>query len=168
MLLSNILQMVPALTLFGLAIPLARTDIRERRLPNKFTLSLLMISATSLLLASFLIGKFERFFLVIAIALMILVFGYGLSWLNLMGYGDIKLISGMSMSLTWFEPLLLMAAMTIAFGLAAIAGTIAVIRKRMTLRGSLALGPYLLVGFGLSSLVPLSQLVPRVIEAASS
>jgi len=63
---------------------------------------------------------------------------------------------------------LLMAAMTIAFGLAAIAGTIAVIRKRMRLRGSLALGPYLLVGFGLSSLAPLLHLVPRVIEVASS
>ena len=166
MLLSLILQLVPVATLYAFAIPLAMTDLREHRLPNKFTFGLLIISAMSLLFAALLIGKLDRYFLALAVSLLILLLGYGLSSIALIGYGDIKLIAGMSLILFWFEPVLLPFALFVAFGLASLSCAIGLVFKRIDFRSSIALGPYLLLGFGFVSLFPAMELVLGATEAA--
>ena len=159
---TTTLQLIPVATLFGFAIPLAKIDIREHRLPNIYTISLLLVSSISLLAAAAFMAELKRYLLAAFIATAILFLGYWMSYLKLIGYGDIKLLAGMSMILSWFDPMLTLVATAIAFGLASLVGTVGLVRRRLTLKGSIALGPYLLFGFGSVALMPTIELLFEV------
>jgi leader peptidase (prepilin peptidase)/N-methyltransferase len=136
--------------LLAVAWPLARTDIREHRLPNKYTLPAIAIALIAELLAAAISNQWFNF--VIALICGVVAFAVALlaNRFATLGMGDVKLITAMSLCLGWFSPIAPLLAITIAF---VVAGTIvlAKLAMRKTRMGqSIALGPYLLVGFTIS------------------
>ena len=124
-------------------IPLMVIDFRERRLPNKITIPGFLISLLGLVLTL----EWSR--VLTAIAVSALLFGAGtlLSLRGWIGMGDVKLVAGLSLLLAWFDPSLLWQATLWSFGLATVVVLVGFLFKKMTTRSTIALGPYLLIGF---------------------
>jgi leader peptidase (prepilin peptidase)/N-methyltransferase len=129
------------------AWPLAKTDIKQRRLPNKYVLPAFPITWLGQLLAGFLGAGFENMFW--ALVAGVVTFGASLliNRLGLLGMGDVKLMSAMALALGWYSPLLPIVSLGLSFLIAGLAALGLMVLKRITLGGSMPLGPYLLVGF---------------------
>ena len=168
MLFLSILELSTILVVFALALPLAITDIREHRLPNKYTIPALSYSTVALSLAGVVSQDLKRLAIAVGVMVITLGFGYLLSSLDLLGFGDSKFLANSNLILCWFNPVLAIMALTLGFGLAAIASLIMLARKRIGFKDPVALGPYLILGFCLTALVPLSDGVSRVTEVAGS
>jgi leader peptidase (prepilin peptidase)/N-methyltransferase len=157
--------LLPIAYLLAVAWPLARTDLREHRLPNALTLPGLWLALAAQTLASATLGFGE-----IArgaspwpgfanqagaLAAAALVFGSGLAahvWLRL-GMGDVKLLTVMSLSLGWFSPWSPLLALFVGFAVAVVVVVAGLLAGRTKLNAAVALGPYLLVGFAVAALV---------------
>lgn len=168
MLFLSILELSTILVVFALALPLAITDIREHRLPNKYTIPALAYSAIVFLISGVIQEELKRLAIAIVVMGITLGLGYLLSSLDLLGFGDSKFLANSNLILCWFNPVLAIFALTLGFGIAAIASLIMLARKRIGFKDPVALGPYLILGFCLTALVPLSDGVSRVTEVAGS
>ncbi|MEY4043023.1 MAG: hypothetical protein RL529_590 [Actinomycetota bacterium] len=136
--------------LLAVAWPLSVVDIRERRLPNKFTLPAFPITLFGQLIA--VCGGADGTRLLLALLAGVLAFSACLA-LNRyagLGMGDVKLIAAITLTLGWFNPLLPAIAVAIALALAGVVALAMIIRRKANMGSSIALGPYLLVGFALS------------------
>ena len=124
-------------------IPLVFIDIRERRLPNKITLPGIAISLLGIALS------FDWVKVMISLGVAAAVFGFGtlISLKGMIGMGDVKLMTGLSLLLAWFSPQLLWQALLWAFLGAGVVVLGGLLFKKITTRSTIALGPYLLVGF---------------------
>ena len=138
-------------------IPLMVIDFRERRLPNKITIPGFLISLLGLVLTL----EWSR--VLTAIAVSALLFGAGtlLSLRGWIGMGDVKLVAGLSLLLAWFDPSLVWQATLWSFGLASAVVLVGFLFKKMTTRSTIALGPYLLVGFWLAVSQPAWSSIAR-------
>ena len=133
--------------LVGVAWPLARTDIREHRLPNKYTLPLVPIALLGQLAACLAGAEWSRLLVALGWAVGAFVVGLGSNRIGTLGMGDVKLITGMSLSLGWFTPVAPLIALVAAFALATIVVLFLFVTRKARMGSSIALGPYLLVGF---------------------
>jgi leader peptidase (prepilin peptidase)/N-methyltransferase len=138
-------------------IPLVVIDFRERRLPNKLTIPGYLLSLIGLLLT------FEWQRVLMAVAISALLFGVGtlISLRGWIGMGDVKLVTGLSLLLAWFDPALVWQATLWAFGIATLVVLVGLVAKKMTARSSIALGPYLLVGFWVVIIQPAWSSIAR-------
>jgi leader peptidase (prepilin peptidase)/N-methyltransferase len=127
----------------AVTIPLVVYDLRERRLPNKLTLPGLVVSVVTLALTM----EWAKFLLALGISALLFLVGTLISGRGWIGMGDVKLFTGLSMLLAWFDPLLVWQASLWAFGIAATFVLVGFVAKKMTARSTIALGPYLLMGF---------------------
>ena len=135
------------LYLVAVAWPLMVIDLRERRLPNRLTLPAIPITLLGHGLAIMLGADLGRLLGALVTASVAFVVCLLLNRFAGLGMGDVKLISGIALSLGWFSPLLPLAALLIAF-VAAGAVSLALLALQKTRMGSsIALGPYLLFGF---------------------
>jgi leader peptidase (prepilin peptidase)/N-methyltransferase len=75
--------------------------------------------------------------------------------------GDVKLVTGLSLLLAWFDPALVWQATLWAFGIATLVVLVGLVAKKMTARSSIALGPYLLVGFWVVIIQPAWSSIAR-------
>jgi leader peptidase (prepilin peptidase)/N-methyltransferase len=73
--------------------------------------------------------------------------GLGINRIGTLGMGDVKLITGMSLSLGWFTPFAPLLALCAAFALATIVVLFLFVTRKARMGSGIALGPYLLVGF---------------------
>ena len=135
------------LYLLAVAWPLARTDIREHRLPNKYTLPLVPIALFGQVSAALLTGEWPRLGVALGWAVVAFVVGLGINRMGTLGMGDVKLITGMSLSLGWFTPVAPLLALCAAFALATLVVLFLFATRKARMGSSIALGPYLLVGF---------------------
>lgn len=147
---ENLSSLFSALGLGYLVIaawPLAKTDILERRLPNKYVLPAFPITWLGQLIASIAEGNFWNMLWALIAALITFLLSLGINRLGLLGMGDVKLMTAMTLALGWYS----MVWPIVAFGLSFLAaGLIALwllARKKLRLGSSMPLGPYLLVGF---------------------
>ena len=124
-------------------IPLMVIDLRERRLPNKITIPGFLISLVGLALTL----EWQRVLLALAISVIVFGVGTGISMAGWIGMGDVKLVAGLSLLLAWFDVGLLWQATLWAFGLASLVVFAGFLAKKITARSTIALGPYLLLGF---------------------
>ena len=129
------------------AWPLAKTDILERRLPNKYVLPAFPITWLGQVLAGATGAGFVNMLWahlagVVTFALSILI-----NRLGLLGMGDVKLMTVMALALGWFSPLLPVVALGLSFLLAGVVAILLLMRRKIRLGGSMALGPYLIAGF---------------------
>jgi leader peptidase (prepilin peptidase)/N-methyltransferase len=124
-------------------IPLIVIDLRERRLPNKITLPGIAISLLGIALT------LDWMKVLIALGASAAIFGVGtlLSLRGFIGMGDVKLMTGLSLLLTWFSPHLLWQSLLWAFLSAGVFVVGGMLFKKITTRSTIALGPYLLAGF---------------------
>ena len=133
--------------LLAVAWPLSVVDIRERRLPNKFTLPAFPITLFGQLIA--VCGGADATRLLLALLAGVLAFSACLA-LNRyagLGMGDVKLIAAITFALGWFSPLLPAIAVAIALALAGVVALAMIIRRKANMGSSIALGPYLLAGY---------------------
>ncbi len=124
-------------------IPLVIIDFRERRLPNKITIPGFLLSLVGLLLTF----EWQRVLLAVAISAALFGVGTAISFRGWIGMGDVKLFTGLSLLLAWFNPSLVWQATLWSFGTATGVVLVGFLIKKMTARSTIALGPYLLVGF---------------------
>ena len=144
---SELFAWLGPIYLVAVAWPLARTDIREHRLPNKLTLPLLPIALFGQVLAAWLCGEWSRLGIALGWAVVSFVVGLGINRIGTLGMGDVKLITGMSLSLGWFTPVAPLLALCAAFALAILVVLFLFATRKARMGSSIALGPYLLVGF---------------------
>jgi leader peptidase (prepilin peptidase)/N-methyltransferase len=143
--------------LFAVTWPLSRIDIREHRLPNKFVLPAFPITLIGFLPAAVFNQGWIRFSSAICAALVALVIGFLLNRYGSLGMGDVKLIAATTMSLSWFNLASPLIALVLGFVVAAVFIGIQLIRGKSNLKDSVALGPYLLLGFVVTQILTWSS-----------
>ncbi len=136
--------------LVAVSWPLTKIDLREHRLPNRLVLPALPITLLGQLIAAWLGSQWLN--LAIAVFCSVSAFGIGLlvnRFANL-GMGDVKLIAAITLALAWFNPLAPFMALLLGFVVATVFVVAQIARRRLKMGSSVALGPYLLVGFVLT------------------
>jgi leader peptidase (prepilin peptidase) / N-methyltransferase len=141
------------LYILAVAWPLTKIDIRERRLPNRLTLPAFPVTLLGQAIAVAL-GA-DVWLLLMALLAGIIAFSACLALHRYagLGMGDVKLIAAMSLALAWFSPLLPAIALLLGFIIAGGVSVVMVALRKTKMGSSIALGPYLLVGFALSLIV---------------
>jgi leader peptidase (prepilin peptidase) / N-methyltransferase len=129
------------------AWPLAKTDILERRLPNKYVLPAFPITWIGQILAGISGFGFQNFLIANLIALLVFAVSLGINRLGLLGMGDVKLMTVMALALGWYSPLYPVVAFGLTFLIAGLVALALLALKKIKLGGSMPLGPYLIAGF---------------------
>jgi leader peptidase (prepilin peptidase)/N-methyltransferase len=133
--------------LLAVAVPLSIIDVRERRLPNRLTLPGIPVALLGQVVSSWMVGKWMP--LAIAVIWMLGGFAVGLAFnrLQALGMGDAKLMALICLNLGWFGWFWPVAALTLAFGIAAGLSMLMLATGRYKISSTIPLGPYLLAGF---------------------
>lgn len=143
--------------LLAVAWPLAKTDIREHRLPNRLVLPAMPTTLLSQLLAAWLEDTWMQALLALGVAAAAFVIGLLLNHLASLGMGDVKLITVIALALGWFSPMSPLVAVFLAFLGASLAVLPLLILRKLSRSKRIPLGPYLLGGFSAAlALVPFS------------
>lgn len=129
------------------AWPLAKTDILERRLPNKYVLPTFPITLLGQILAGLAGAGFVNMLWALLACVITFAISLTINRLGLLGMGDVKLMTAMALALGWFSPLLPLVALGLSFLLAGVVALLLLMRQKIKLGGSMALGPYLIAGF---------------------
>ncbi len=129
------------------AWPLAKTDILERRLPNKYVLPAFPITWFGQIVAGVLGAGFWNMLWAFLAAATTFTLSLVINRLGLLGMGDVKLMAVMSLALGWYSPLLPIIALGLSFLIAGIVAVVLLAIKRIKLGSSMPLGPYLIAGF---------------------
>ena len=129
------------------AWPLAKTDILERRLPNKYVLPAFPITWLGQLLAGVTGAGFVNMLWALLAGVVTFTLSLLINRLGLLGMGDVKLMTVMALALGWFSTLLPIIALGLSFLIAGVVAIWLLMRKKLKLGGSMPLGPYLIAGF---------------------
>ena len=146
---ENLASLFSALGLGYLALtawPLAKTDIEQRRLPNKYVLPSFPITLIGQIAAGFASGVWWNSLIAISAMILTFVVALAINRLGLLGMGDVKLMAAMAFALGWFSAALPLIALLITFLSAGLAALGLLAFGKIRLGGSIPLGPYLLVG----------------------
>ena len=144
---TQLLPWLGPIYLLVVAWPLARTDIRVHRLPNRLTLPLLPIALLSQGAAAVLGGDWGRFGSALGCAGLAFTIGLAVNRTGALGMGDVKLATGITWVLAWFSPVQPLIWLATSFGLATAVVLFLFAKKKTNMGRSIALGPYLLAGF---------------------
>jgi leader peptidase (prepilin peptidase)/N-methyltransferase len=156
-LLSGVFASLGAIYLLAVAGPLSVIDIREHRLPNKFVLPAFPIIILGFVVASVSQNSWQQ--TLFALTYSLVGFGIGLliNRYGSLGMGDVKLIAAMTLALAWFDLFAPVLALAAGLLLAAAVILILLVTGRTTLSQSIALGPYLLLGFVVTQILTWSS-----------
>jgi len=127
--------------------PLAKTDILERRLPNKYVLPAFPVIWFGQLLAGLITSVWWNMLWAFLIALATFLIALGINRLGLLGMGDVKLMAAMALALGWYSALLPLVWLLLTFLFAGLVTLGLLLFRKIKLGGSLPLGPYLIAGF---------------------
>jgi leader peptidase (prepilin peptidase)/N-methyltransferase len=129
------------------AWPLAKTDILERRLPNKYVLPAFPITWLGQIVAGVLGAGFLNMVWALVAGAITFAISLVINRMGLLGMGDVKLMTVMSLALGWYSPLLPIIALGLSFLIAGLVAVVLLAARRIKLGGSMPLGPYLIAGF---------------------
>lgn len=129
------------------AWPLAKTDILERRLPNKYVLPAFPVTWIGQILAGITGAGFWNMLWAFMAGLITFCLALLINRMGLLGMGDVKLMAVMALALGWYSPLLPIIALGLSFLIAGVVALVLLISKKIKLGGSMPLGPYLIAGF---------------------
>ncbi len=138
-------------------IPLVVIDLRERRLPNKITLPAIALTFVGIMLT----GDWGRVWVAVICAAALFLLGAGLSFKGWLGMGDVKLLVPIGLTLGWFGWEVLAIGLGLAFFLA---GGYVLVRmglQKITATSTIALGPFLLIGFWAAVIQPAWSSIAR-------
>jgi len=144
---AELILLIPVGYLLFASIPLVLTDLREHRLPNRFTYSAIALSffATGYVAVSD--NRYLQLLIALGISLSTFGIGYLLAKYADVGMGDVKLLSATNLLLAWYSPWLVLFALTLSFTLASLVSAIGMLIGKLTWKTPVAMGPYLLLGF---------------------
>jgi leader peptidase (prepilin peptidase)/N-methyltransferase len=147
---ENLASSFSALGLGYLALtawPLAKTDIKQRRLPNKYVLPAFPITLLGQIAAGIATGLWWNMLWATLAMLVTFALSLGVNRLGLLGMGDVKLMSAIALALGWYSVALPVIALLISFLVAGLVAAVLLVMRKIRLGGSMPLGPYLLLGF---------------------
>lgn len=136
-------QLAGALFLAIFTIPLVLVDVRERRLPNRITLPAGVIALLGVALA----GDLGKTLTALVATVIVFALGTLLSMRNWIGMGDVKLLLPITLILGWYGWQSLAIGLGVSFVLAGVVVLVRFIMQKITASSTIALGPYLLIGF---------------------
>jgi len=141
---QTVISMLPVAYVAATAIPLIAIDIKQHRLPNKIVLPMIALAFLSQLTLAIWTGAWASLGISIGLGLSVMVLGVVANYYNWIGMGDIKLLAGLTMVLSWFSILgaILLTPISLALGL--VSAVVAVALKRGK---TIPLGPSVLVTF---------------------
>lgn len=145
--LGALLAAIGPLYLVAVSWPLAVTDIREHRLPNKYVLPAFPITLIGQLAAGLFFASWWNLFWAAIAALVTFTVALVINRLGVLGMGDVKLMAAIALALGWYAPWLPLASLLLTFLTAGGVAIWLLISKKISLGSSMALGPYLLAGY---------------------
>ncbi|MEO0061096.1 MAG: hypothetical protein RL343_714 [Actinomycetota bacterium] len=154
---TNLFALSGTVYLLAVAYRLSMIDVREHRLPNRLVLPTFPIALVGHLFASALGGAWLNLIMALVCCLLALLIGLAANRWATLGMGDVKLIGAISLSLGWFSFIAPLIAVVLAFVIACAVVLVMVALRKTTMGSSLALGPYLLVGFVLTQMLTWSS-----------
>jgi len=163
-LVAELILLIPTGYLLFASIPLIVFDLREHRLPNRFTYSAI---ALSFFATGFVAVREDRYLqLLIALAISLSTFGIGylLAKYADVGMGDVKLMTATNLLLAWHSPWLVLFALTLSFTLASLISAIGLLMGRLSWKTPLAMGPYLLLGFFVFAAYPVMKITSEALS----
>ena len=140
---------LPALlALVATGVVLSIVDLTEHRLPNAVELPTVAIVAVLLVLASALTGEWLRLAWALAggAGMFLLYFTLALISPAGMGMGDVKFAAPLGLALGWFGWNVWVVGLAAGFIIGGVVSLIALLLRRVTLRGSIPFGPSMLAG----------------------
>lgn len=150
---TTLLTLLPLAYIAGAAIPLIAIDIKQHRLPNKIVLPMIAITGLSHLALAILTGAWASLGISVGLFFAVMILGVILNYYKWIGMGDVKLLAGLTMMLSWFTVLggVLLMPVSILIGL-----VVAVIALMTTKSQSIPLGPTILATFAAAIITTLS------------
>lgn len=147
--------MLSLISIFAILLASARLsfwDFTSHRLPNRITLPLIGISlcVTVITLDPLRIGT------AVGSALATFLIGWALSSLNALGMGDVKLLVAIALALSTFSWVSYLLALLIGLVSATLFSLVQLLRGKLNRHSTIALGPYLLLGFAVVAIHPIA------------
>jgi leader peptidase (prepilin peptidase)/N-methyltransferase len=161
---AELVLLIPIAFVVAFAIPLSLTDFREHRLPNKYTVPLIAVTAASLTGYGLASGKYGNLAATLFAMTVTFLIGWLLARFADLGMGDVKLMTSLNGWLAWNDGWLVLIALAIGL-LAANVFAIGVWLKKKDPKEHVALGPFLLLGFCLAAFSPCWQILTAVGES---
>jgi leader peptidase (prepilin peptidase)/N-methyltransferase len=159
------LPLLAALTIFVLSFPLAITDIKEHRLPNKLTYLAIAVSSGLVVITGLVTSAWQQLLVALVIGGITLGLGYLMAKVNGIGMGDVKFLVAANLVLGWFSPWLILPMLAIGFTVASLVSLALILLGRANLKTAIPMGPFLMLGFFVVA-IPLFE--PVVIVAGGS
>lgn len=150
-------QLLGAAYLALFTIPLVVIDLRERRLPNKITLPAIAFTFVGIMLT----GEWGRVGVALICAAALFLLGTGLSFRGWLGMGDVKLLVPIGLTLGWFGWEVLAIGLGLAFFIAGGYVLVRMALQKITATSTIALGPFLLLGFWAAVIQPAWSSIAR-------
>lgn len=155
---------VPLLCLASVSWQLVSYDFREHRLPNKYTVPLIFVTAGSLLAYALASADYSR----LAQSTLAMAITFGIGWFLAkyadLGMGDVKLLVSLNGWLAWHDPWLILLSL-LAGLVAANLFALRIWIQRKDPSEHIALGPFLLLGFYLVAIIPSWEILTAVGES---
>lgn len=136
------------ITFAAASIWLSIIDFKEKRLPNRIVWPLNFCSATMLGIHSVITGNYDSFIRAALAGATCFAFYFTLRFISpsAIGFGDVKLSIAIGLITGFSSWQTVISAVFFAFIGAAIFALIGLIARKLNLKGSLAFGPFMLLG----------------------
>jgi leader peptidase (prepilin peptidase)/N-methyltransferase len=144
---ASLISSLGLLYLLLVSWPLAKTDILQRRLPNKYVLPAFAFVWLGQILAGLFYGAWLNLVFAFIAAVVVFVLALAVNRMKLLGMGDVKLMAAMALALGWYSPLMPLVSLLATFLIAGFVALTMLLTKRISLGNSMPLGPYLIAGF---------------------
>lgn len=135
--------------LLVISVILVRVDIREHRLPNRWTGSALAVAVVGTSLDAFQQLSWSRLRMGWLCALVAFMLFLAMSVLSRggLGAGDVKLVPSLGLLTGYLDPLYAGRAAVLMGAAAGLASLWLLLTRRATLKSHVAFGPFMLLGF---------------------
>ncbi len=154
---AELILLIPIGYLLLASVPLVVTDIREHRLPNRFTYPAILLAFAGTGFTALSQGAHLELISAHLSSSATFGIGYLLAKYASFGMGDVKLITATNHLLAWFSPWLVLFALTASFVLASLVSLFGLISRKLSWQTPVAMGPYLLAGFFMSVGLPTAE-----------
>lgn len=150
---QTLISLLPLAYVAGAAVPLMVIDLKEHRLPNKIVLPMIGITLLSQLALAILTGAWASLGISLGLGFAVLALGVFLNFKGWLGMGDVKLLAGLTMIVSWFSVLGGALLMPISILLGLIVAAIGVLTTKAK---QIPLGPTVLATFAATMIITLS------------
>ena len=156
--------LIPLVAVVAMSWQLIVADFSEHRLPNKYTVTLIVVAATSLSGYAIATNEYSR----LSHSLIAMALTFGIGWLLAkyadLGMGDVKLLVSLNGWLAWSDPWLVALSLVVGLVTANIFA-LAIWIKRKDPKEHIALGPFLLPGFYVIAITPGWQIFTAAVSS---